>query len=75
VVGVRGEGAVWAIELGPGRSALDVREELLTRGVIARPIGGSTVAFCPPLVISDAELDHCIEATGEAVKAAGASEA
>jgi len=39
------------------------------RGVIARPIGADTVAFCPPLVISDAQIDHCVEATGEAVLA------
>jgi adenosylmethionine-8-amino-7-oxononanoate aminotransferase len=75
VLGVRGEGAVWAIELGPGHSATDVREELLTRGVIARPIGASAIAYCPPLVVTDAELDHCVEATAEAVKAAGPTEA
>jgi adenosylmethionine-8-amino-7-oxononanoate aminotransferase len=69
VTGVRGDGAVWAIELGPGRDATDVREELLARGVIARPIGGSTVAFCPPLVITDAEVDQCVEATRAAVSA------
>jgi adenosylmethionine-8-amino-7-oxononanoate aminotransferase len=71
VLGVRGDGAVWAIELGPGHSATDVREELLTRGVIARPIGASAVAYCPPLVVTDAELDQCLEATAEAVQAAG----
>ena len=69
VVGVRGEGAVWAIALGEGMGALDVREELLTRGVIARPIGTDTVAFCPPLVIGPEDLDHIGEATAGAVKA------
>jgi adenosylmethionine-8-amino-7-oxononanoate aminotransferase len=69
VLEVRGDGAVWAIELGPGRAANDVREELLARGVIARPIGASTVAYCPPLVATDADIDECLEATAAAVKA------
>jgi len=72
VLGVRGDGAVWAIGLGGGVGALDVREELLARGVIARPIGADTVAFCPPLVIGDADLDHIAEAVAGAVKAVAA---
>jgi adenosylmethionine-8-amino-7-oxononanoate aminotransferase len=68
-VGVRGQGGVWAIALAPGIGAVDVREELLVRGVIARPIGTDTVAFCPPLVISDAQVDQCVEATAEALQA------
>ena len=70
VVSVRGEGAMWAIELGGGIAANDVREELLARGVIARPIGTSAIAYCPPLVIGDDDLDFCVEATAAAVKAA-----
>jgi putrescine aminotransferase len=69
VVGTRGDGAIWAIELAPGLDATAVREALLSRGVIARPIGASTVAFCPPLVIGDLELDQCVEATRAAVAA------
>ena len=68
VLGLRGDGAVWAIELGPGRAANDVRDELLTLGVIARPIGTSTVAYCPSLVATDADIDECVEATATAVK-------
>lgn len=67
VVEVRGETAVWALGLGEGVGAVAVRDALLERGVIARPIGTSTLAFCPPLVIEDADLDHCVTATGEAV--------
>ena len=73
VLDVRGDGAVWAVELGEGVAANDVREELLSRGVIARPIGTSTVAYCPPLVIGDDDIDHCVDATGEAVAAARAA--
>jgi putrescine---pyruvate transaminase len=69
ITGVRGDGAMWAAVLGDGVPALDVREELLNRGVISRPIGESVIAFCPPLVIEDADLDQCVEALGDAVKA------
>ena len=69
IVEARGAGAVWAVELGGGRAALDVREELLARGVIARPIGTSAVAFCPPLVITDSEIDRIVEACGQAARA------
>ena len=69
IVEARGAGAVWAVELGGGRLSGDVREELLARGVIARPLGTTAVAFCPPLVITDAEVDRMVEATGEAARA------
>ena len=68
-VEVRGVGAMWAVGLGPGVTAGDVREELLARGVIARPIGADTIAFCPPLVIGEAQVDRCGEALAEALKA------
>ena len=68
----RGDGAVWAVGLGGGVDALEVREELLTRGVIARPIGASTMAYCPPLVITDADIDQVVDATAESVKAVAA---
>ncbi|MQB01989.1 MAG: aminotransferase class III-fold pyridoxal phosphate-dependent enzyme [Actinobacteria bacterium] len=39
------------------------------RGVIARPIGSDTIALCPPLVITDAQVDQCAEALQEALTA------
>lgn len=68
-VEVRGAGAVWAVGLGEGMDAVAVREDLLGRGVIPRPIGGDTVAFCPPLVITDEQIDRCVEALGESIVA------
>jgi putrescine aminotransferase len=67
VVDVRGAGAMWCVELGADRSAVDAREELLARGVIARPMGTTMLGFCPPLVITDAQIDQIIDAVGEAV--------
>jgi adenosylmethionine-8-amino-7-oxononanoate aminotransferase len=63
----RGAGAVWAAGMRADVSALDVRAALLRRGVIARPIGAAAVAFCPPLVIDDADLRLCTDALREAL--------
>jgi putrescine---pyruvate transaminase len=68
VAAVRGEGAIWALAMHPSVSAFDVRQGLLDRGVIARPIGAAAVAFCPPLVIEDDDLDLCVSATAEALR-------
>lgn len=62
VADARGAGAVRAVDLFEDVDAVAVRDGLLGRGVIARPIGSSTIAFCPPLVIEDADLDHVVEA-------------
>ena len=69
IVDARGCGGMWAVGFGEDTSAIDVREELLARGVIARPIGTVALAFCPPLVVSEAQLDRCVEALDEAVAA------
>lgn len=70
VTDVRGEGAVWAVGLDAGVDAATVRDEMLKRGVIVRPIGTDTVAFCPPLVITDAQVDRCVDAFAGALAAA-----
>ena len=67
VTEVRGDGGMRAAALGAGVSALDIREELLSRGFIARPIGETAIVFCPPLVIGDADIDQCVEAFGASV--------
>ena len=60
VAAVRGEGAVWAVELNDGVSAPASRDALLTEGVIVRPLG-TALAMCPPLVITDAEIDRVVD--------------
>lgn len=57
---VRGVGAMWAVGLPadrPGGDAVVVRDALLDEGVILRPIGPRTLAMCPPLVVSDGDVD------------------
>lgn len=62
----RGEGAVWAIGLRPDQDAVAVRDRMLELGVITRAINTDTNTFCPPLVISDTELDRVIDAVATA---------
>jgi putrescine---pyruvate transaminase len=73
VAEVRGDGAVWAVGLHPDHDAAVVRDRMLAEGVIPRPIGTSTIAFCPPLVISDAEVDRCVEVLTRALASSAAT--
>jgi len=68
VTEVRGIGAVWAVEVPDGIAGPDVREAMLQDGVIARPIGATTIAFCPPLVIDDDQIDRCVAVLRSAVE-------
>ncbi len=67
IVEVRGDGAVRAIGLGEHVDAPTVRDVLLEAGVIVRPIGAATLAFSPPLVISDDQIDRILTCVGDAV--------
>ena len=69
IVEARGVGGIWSAELQLGLSAPAVRNEMMKRGVIARPIGLSTIAFCPPFVTTDAQLDQCVIALSESIAA------
>ncbi len=77
VTEARGDGAIWAVGLPEELPAPLVRDAMLARGVIVRPIGTATLAFCPPLVITDDEVDRCVATLEEALvvtrRAAGAS--
>lgn len=68
VAEVRGTGAVWAVGLTPDRDAMEVRDRMLEGGVISRPIGTDTLAFCPPLVIEDAQIDRVVDTLAKALR-------
>jgi adenosylmethionine-8-amino-7-oxononanoate aminotransferase len=68
VAEVRGAGAVWAVGLTPDRDAMAVRDRMLEGGVISRPIGTDTLAFCPPLVIEDAQVDRVVDTLAKALR-------
>jgi adenosylmethionine-8-amino-7-oxononanoate aminotransferase len=64
----RGDVAIWAVEMNEGVSALAVRDAMRARGVLPRPLGDTAVAFCPPLVIEDDDLDLCLSALAESLR-------
>jgi adenosylmethionine-8-amino-7-oxononanoate aminotransferase len=68
VAAVRGAGAVWAVGLTADRDAAQVRDRMLDGGVICRPIGADTLAFCPPLVIEDAQVDRIVDTLASALR-------
>jgi 4-aminobutyrate--pyruvate transaminase len=68
---VRGEGLIAAVELvadretrrsfpATSRTGLRLYELGLEEGVISRAVGGDSLAFCPPLVISEDELAEVV---------------
>ena len=67
LAGCRGEGAVWAAELLPGTDSTAVRDRMLELGVISRPLN-DVMAFCPPLVISEAQVVRCVDALAQALR-------
>jgi putrescine aminotransferase len=62
VAEIRGDGAVFGVGLHPHTPATTARDALLDHGVIVRPIGTDTLALCPPLVLTDAQIDQCVSA-------------
>jgi adenosylmethionine-8-amino-7-oxononanoate aminotransferase len=68
LTGYRGAGAIWAGKLPDGMDATTVRDAMIKRGAIARAIPG-VIAFCPPLVITDDELNTVLDVFASVVQA------
>jgi putrescine aminotransferase len=64
---VRGVGAVFGAGLRSDQDAVAIRDEMLRNGVITRAIGANTITFCPPLVITDAQIDRVVDVVAAAV--------
>jgi adenosylmethionine-8-amino-7-oxononanoate aminotransferase len=63
VAEVRGEGLMQAVGLEAPLSAGPLAEALLARGVIGRSLPyANSVAFSPPLIIADGEVDELVAA-------------
>jgi len=62
VSAVRGRGLWAGVDIDPalmtGRQAC---ERLAARGVLAKDTHGSTIRLAPPLVVTEAELDHAVD--------------
>lgn len=56
-------------KLGVGAKAARLAEE---EGVLCRSVGGDTLAFCPPLVIDGAEINHMFDCVTRALDRAHA---
>jgi adenosylmethionine-8-amino-7-oxononanoate aminotransferase len=68
VAEVRGEGLMQAVALEPSVPAGTVVEAMLGRGVISRAMPyANSIAFSPPLIISDDDIDELVQATSEAL--------
>ena len=67
LTGYRGAGAIWAGKLPDSLDATVVRDAMITKGVIARSIPG-VIAFCPPLVITDAQVDTMMDVFASVVQ-------
>ncbi len=68
---VRGKGlfnAVVVAENEKGISAWDLCMAMKERGLLAKPTHGNVIRFAPPLVISDEELEDCIQIIEESVR-------
>ena len=57
----RGAGAVWAAGLRPDQNAMNIRDDMLQHGAIVRALNVESNAFCPPLVITDEQLDRLLD--------------
>ncbi len=72
LAGARGQGALWAAVVHPDVDVIAVRDAMLERGAIVRPLAPDAIAFCPPLVITDEEIDGLLDslagALGEAYR-------
>jgi adenosylmethionine-8-amino-7-oxononanoate aminotransferase len=63
----RGDGAMYAAVMPDGNDPYAVRDRMLDAGVIARPLGANAIAFCPPLVITDDQIDESVAALESAL--------
>ncbi len=76
---VRGKGLIGAIELvanketgqafADGRVGAFAQRACQNEGLLLRAVAGSSVAFCPPLIIEESQIDEMIEKFGRALVA------
>ncbi|MCX6516779.1 MAG: aminotransferase class III-fold pyridoxal phosphate-dependent enzyme [Actinobacteria bacterium] len=67
LTGYRGAGAIWAGKLPDDMDATIVRDAMIKKGVIARSIPG-VIAVCPPLVITDQQIDTVLDVFASVVQ-------
>jgi putrescine---pyruvate transaminase len=65
----RGDGAVWAAGLRADQNAAAIRDRMITGGAIVRALNADANLFCPPLVITDEQIDRLLDIFASAVAA------
>ncbi len=63
---VRGDGAIYGAGLRGDQDAGAIRDRMQQLGVVVRAIGTDTLTFCPPLVITDDQIDRVVDALAHA---------
>ena len=69
----RGDGAVWAAGLRPDQNAAAIRDHMLKGGAIVRALNADANLFCPPLVITDEQIDRLLDIFATAVTASASA--
>lgn len=74
---VRGEGMIAAVELvsdkrtgagfDGGAVGAYAMQACQSHGMITRAVAGNSLAFCPPLIVTEAQIDEIIEKLGKAL--------
>ena len=64
---VRGRGLWAGVEIAPGgrRTAREMSETLMAKGVLCKETHDTTLRVAPPLMISQADLDHGVDTLAE----------
>lgn len=70
VTDVRGRGLMWGVQLRDAAAAFAAVKGALARGAIfiQSGIDGATISIAPPLVITQAQLDHAVDALENAIE-------
>ena len=65
---IRGKGLLIGMDIDSTRaSGREVCEALLQKGLLTKDTHGSVIRLCPPLVITEAELDKAVESIAKAL--------
>ncbi|MER7169198.1 ornithine--oxo-acid transaminase [Micromonospora sp. NPDC000207] len=71
LVAVRGRGLWAGLDLEPGlMTGRQACERLAERGVLAKDTHGATIRLAPPLVVTEAEIDHAVAQLAAVLSAA-----
>ena len=75
---VRGRGLIGAVELVANKETGEAFKDLAVgahakqacqdNGLLVRAVGGNSIAFCPPLIISTDQIDEMIDKFGQALQ-------